>query len=228
MTMTIVKERPIIFSGPMVNAIIDGTKTQTRRVIKPQPSNACEDELEPGDVVMRLGELLKLKESGSGYGRRGWLNGYPIKCPYGVPGDRLWVRETWNMYTRLPAGLTCRYKADDSEINKESVAPGHLIPDDHSWRRSIHMYRWASRITLEITDVRVERLHDISEADARAEGCPLDSNGKGYEPPKSDPWQGYGKASFCLLWSKIYAQKKGKSWESNPWVWAVSFRRVDA
>ena len=142
------KERPILFSGPMVRAILDGRKTMTRRIVKQQADNGgyCQS-LDPDKGV--------------------WLvhNGGSIRCPYGQPGDRLWVRETWSAWT---GGMTScgEERAPQIEYKATSQSEG-------PWRPSIFMPRWASRILLEITDVRVERLNDISEEDAIAEGFDL-------------------------------------------------------
>lgn len=197
------RERPILFSGPMVRAILAGNKTQTRRVVKPQPAGA-------------------------------WAAPGKTSCPYGQPGDRLWVRESThrrpmlNLLTGEPLADKYdggAYTADGADV---------LTPEgfDLAWwysRKScpsIHMPRFACRLVLEVTGVRVERLNEISEADARAEGCPFTWDGKQYEPPlpEVDSWQGYGRASFSLLWSQING---AESWAANPWVWVVEFRRAD-
>jgi hypothetical protein len=140
------KERPILFSGPMVRAILEGRKTQTRRIVKPQPmsvrrAEACAVD---GDVIIRIdGTLAKLRTSrGRDAGAAGIMNEYAY-APYGVPSDRLWVRETWG-----PCDGGFCYKADNEDA----------IPDGGKWKPSIHMPRWASRITLEVKRVRVERL----------------------------------------------------------------------
>ncbi|CUJ54281.1 hypothetical protein [Achromobacter sp. 2789STDY5608628] len=203
------RERPILFTGPMVRAILAGNKTQTRRIAK---EFAGRDGL---DAILRRFP----NQSG---------------CPYGQPGDRLWVRESTHrrpmihLMTGEPLDQTYdggAYTADGADV---------LTPEgfDLAWwysRKScpsIHMPRWACRLVLEITGVRVERLNDISEEDARAEGCPFTWDGNQYEPPppEVDSWQGYGRASFSLLWSQINGPE---SWNSNPWVWVVEFRRAD-
>ena len=176
-------ERPILFSGPMVRALLTGTKTQTRRVAK---EFAGRDDLDA--ILRRFPE-----QSG---------------CPYGQPGDRLWVREAhWWFKDEhdpvtgyFPPKLTIEdveYRADGDDGRKV-------------WRPSIHMPRWASRITLEITGVRVERLQDISEADAVAEGV--------YTDPACPAYDGYR-----TLWDQINGSG---SWDLNPWVWVVEFRQV--
>lgn len=186
------RERPIIFSSPMVRAILDGRKTQTRRQIKPQPVEI------DGRILAWRGGLFQpkaLPENSNIFQH----------CPYGVVGDRLWVRETW---ASLSAGNRPPfvYRADGD---------GERVRVDAPWRPSIHMPRWASRITLEITDVRVQRLQEISDEDARAEGWPGNP-----EPP-------YGchhpRLWFRNLWKDIH---DCGAWERNDWVWALTFRRV--
>jgi hypothetical protein len=162
-------ERPILFSGEMVRAILEGRKTQTRRVIKPQ---------------------LRIN----------------YKCPYGQPGDRLWVRETWQCFKPNTEEII-----NPNTVNIRALAYRATNEWRGKWRPSIHMPRWASRITLEITAVRVERLQDIGEVDAMREGDPTCEN-------THIDW-------FRALWDSINA-KRGYSWESNPWVWVVEFQRI--
>jgi len=196
------KEHPILFSGEMVRAILEGRKTQTRRVIKPQPPEGSWWDAESG--------LFHLAGSKLGVMRH---------CPYGVPGDHLWVRETHHI-DHYPAETldaqgnpgTVHYRADTDIISQSW---------DGQWRLSIFMPRWASRITLLVTGVRVEQVQDISEDDARAEGIPLVN---GHYPDYENPgnrWDTPG-ASFISLWDSIN-RKRGYSWQSNPWVWAVTF-----
>ena len=203
-------EKPILFSGEMVRAILEGRKTQTRRVIKPQP------------VVP--------KWTGIDWAEVGADNTIHrrIKCPYGRPGDLLWVRETWSGstesgYVYKPSeGQRIWYRADN---NRPTWADGR-------WRPSIFMPRWASRITLRVTDVHVERVQDISEADAIAEGIERAETARGEtlnwdydiedfpDPRLFDPVD-----SFQTLWDLINA-KRGFGWDVNPWVWAVTFEVV--
>lgn len=200
------KERPILFSGPMVRAILEGRKTQTRRVIKPQPSYQGYD---GPPKLNSFGEFSYPAQRG-------------FKCPYGQPGDRLWVRETWNAWRQCnleynewdtcgfaPSEIKERYGAVKLEYaaTSESVGP---------WRPSIHMPRWASRITLEIMSVRVERLQDVSEEDARAEGCEWS---QWSFPNSTRP----GKSAYRALWESIHGHG---SWDQNPWVWVVEFKEV--
>lgn len=232
------KERPILFSGPMVNAILEGRKTQTRRIIKPQPVKKPESALEHGDVIIDaiMGnnedtDLFKLKESkGHGKKRAGLLNAYPYHCPHGNVGDRLWVRETWAHYQPVlnyvrPSGATINeisdgcaaYRADgytDIEDLRTTLKMNHGLSCDaieingNKWRPSIHMPRWASRINLEITDIRVERVQEISEADAMAEGIPV----------------GLCRIWFKRLWNSINGPD---AWERNDWVWVVGFKGIE-
>ncbi len=235
-------ERPIIFSGPMVSAILDGRKTQTRRVVKPQPDE---------DGLTRYAGTLTP-----------WLgtSEREYSCPFGAPGDRLWVRETWsaefewpednggisfNAWKEQPAAfrglksLNRLYFAADETIYGAGDGGGldgpvgdkDSFPADLKWRPSIHMPRWASRITLEITSVRVERLQEISEGDAKAEGAavqfrtviPVDGKPigatKAYTIPSSH------RGGFANLWDSLNA-KRGHGWDANPFCWVIEFRRL--
>jgi hypothetical protein len=221
--LTAVFRRPILFSGPMVKAILDGRKTQTRRVIKPQLEERVSDSGEQG--------LVWLSERSLRAGRRDWvLEGMVSACPYGIPGVRLWVRETWAV-RRLPAGLWVEYQADGHNARLPEPHE-HNIRDEGGkvdltryvadrWRPSIHMPRWASRITLEITGVRVERVQDISECDAKAEGAEAASDDVLRDTPRGNTY----RAGFARLWDSINGPR-GYGWDVNPWVWVVEFRRV--
>ena len=229
------RERPILFSAPMVRAILDGRKTVTRRIVKPvkfYPDFGCAvgqvggawkygspaalGLRERGDhwSVVLKGDVLQRMCTSEAYG---W--GAGAGCPYGVPGgDRLYVRETWaapHAYDHLPPRLI----PQDARIHYAATEDrGGLL-----WRPSIHMPRWASRITLEVTGVRVETLQDISEADAVAEGCKpirpeLVQDGLIVRPGRS------AVEEFRLVWEQIHG---GGSWEKNPFVWVVTFRRID-
>lgn len=209
------KERPILFSAPMVRAILSGQKTQTRRIVKPQPHVA-----QPGPIP-GAGICAITTPDDQRLGRLGKV----IQCPYGQPGDRLWVRENFcqdgQWCLRLgaepddPAG---RFWSGSSRILYAADQHAELPPPIDSmntWRSrpSIHMPRWASRILLEITGVRVQRLQDISEDDAYAEGVTHAEQG-GIN----------ARDGFSVLWNKING---AGSWAANPWVWAMQFRRVD-
>jgi hypothetical protein len=213
------RERPILFSAPMVRALLDGSKTQTRRVAK---GVHC--------VHAKTGEALQGLDS----------SGPRIPCPYGQPGDRLWVREThapqadcwgsWERWLRGAGGEApiLHYAADFKPFQNDN---GFVIrkPFIEKWRPSIHMPRWASRIDLDVTGVRVERLQDISAADAKAEG--IESQ---YE---NGPWRNYGREGYwfpegkdtapMLSYRSLWEQINGAgSWAANPWVWVVDFRRI--
>lgn len=203
--MTSIKERPILFSAPMVRAILEGRKSVTRRALKVQPhidasGNFC------------VGQY--------NYGQD--LDGTPMTrnfvrshCPYGQPGERLWVRETFNSSAdcRPPVAEPFIYAADLNSDGRTKWAA--------KWKPSIHMPRVASRILLEITAVRVERLQAISRADIRAEGleCPPELASDDVSPNYRD-W--YPKA-WRELWESINGTD---SWNANPWVWVVEFKRV--
>ena len=204
-------EKPIIFSTPMVRAILDGRKTETRRVIKPQPVGAVEREM---------------VFDGVGYWHS--VNGGPTqyaKCPYGAPGDRLWVRETWGLdepgilkKCNGKLGLYMDGTALDSHFSVLYKATQAMDPDyPMYWRPSIHMPRWASRITMEVVDVRVERVKSIDHDDARQEGVVLDTVAGGGDDRY--PW------AFHRLWDSINA-KSGRGWDANPWVFVVEFKRL--
>ena len=211
------KERPILFSGPMVRAILEGRKTQTRRPVKPQPP-AYIDELYGGELRQRAPYQLECHESGCvlGYGFED-DDGLLYRCPFGVPGDRLWVRETFATINRLAGCELYRQGKDDGVRYRATWAKSH----SWGWRPSIHMPRWASRITLEVVSVRVERVQDITNNDAMAEGFDgerwLDSDGsegRGVEPFEQ----------FVDAWREIYGQE---SLDANQWVWVGEFKQLD-
>jgi len=221
------KEHPILFSGPMVRAILAGNKTMTRRVVKPQPT----EWITPGMPGMSaIWPAVNL------HGRCA-----PQKCPYGRPGDRLWVRETWTpdhsaFYPHHPV----IYRADNY-ADGMSIENGKAWSDEargwfpFKWRPSIHMPRKFSRLLLEVLSMRVERVQDISEEDALAEGsflgrCPcLEMQAKSRNAIEAKFRQTgcyiHG-TEFSELWDSINA-KRGYGWDVNPWVWVVEFRRVD-
>lgn len=209
MNDTAVKERPILMRGEMVRAILDGRKTQTRRPIK-NPANmpnyfplehadgtvgaffSSHDKIEPGIEVCKM-----------------W-------CRYGKPGDRLWVRENiifnsvYDCYRFSADGATCTDATDArlKELKRNCSRPAV---------NSIHMPRWACRLELEITGVRVERLQSISEADAQAEGV---------IPKAIDVQPGHAyRECFRELWNTIHA-KDGYDWNANPWLWVIEFERL--
>lgn len=238
------RERPILFSGPMVRALLAGTKTQTRRVVKPAPpanTVAMGRWQDPGPepaywAFLRDGTADQDHPFGGTE-----LHGEPWRCPYGQPGDRLWVRETFycdNAFYPDGVGVNCRWREEDGkrvaipidEQRAEMLTEDMYYRADGDpefegaegptpWRPSIHMPRWASRILLEVTDVRVEHLQDISEADAVAEGV---------EPVATHNRPG-AIATHCGAYELLWEQINGPgSWGANPWVWCVSFKRIDA
>ncbi|MCA6998174.1 ASCH domain-containing protein [Dickeya solani] len=216
------KERGMIFNADMVRAILDGRKTQTRRVIKPQPD-------EDGLAKITGGPWVDTSE------RR-------YACPFGQPSDRLWVRETFSL---LGNEDSCPIDWFDNRVKGGGPGAARIyrasceqnpgdygvwsIPDDADWKPhtddmkfdgtwtpSIHMPRWASRITLEITGVRVERLNSISEEDARAEGAQP-------SPYAITPPEAVYRVGFRNLWKSIYG---AESWQANPWVWVIEFTKI--
>jgi hypothetical protein len=206
------KERPILFSGEMVRAILEGRKTQSRRVISVQPSRP---EMKLATVTEgppnRYGKLFWAMERG-----QGWDNEY-FSNPYGQRGDRLWVRETfcpdWASHGPI-------YKADGGS----AIEAGYSR--EPRWKPSIHMPRKYSRITLAITGIRVERLQDISEADAQAEGITTKDilDDIAFCNPKA-PIVDHPTArnAFIALWQDING---ADSWAANPWLWVIEFKRV--
>ena len=186
------KERPIIFNTSMVRAILDGRKTQTRRAIKSQP-------------LSFFGQWYPTPwtERSKYYGtEKHFRKGMPIDfCPYGIPGDWLWVREAWASFKG-----DIYYRAEGSNNAR--------IEETVGWKPSIFMPRWASRIDLEITDIRVERVQDIIFGNICNEGLSYTEDSKGL----FNDW--------IALWNSINA-KRGYGWDVNPWVWVISFRRIE-
>lgn len=226
------KERPILFSAPMVQALLAGRKTQTRRIAKlPFDFDVTKGDWYP--------DLYRGKQPHTQWtfwerkdGRDTGRSVLPyFTCPYGVPGDRLWVRETWmtvdttGSYGDLDA-IDIAYRATDGRewgqgrtthfMTEEKAAPYSGANFSDRWRPSIHMPRWASRLNLVITNVRLERLHDISDADAWAEGVEV-------APGSTTRYQGEGRELFFDLWRTINGEA---SLDANPWVWVVEFKVV--
>jgi len=200
-------ERPILFSGEMVRAILDGRKTQTRRVIKPDWFR-CLDFEEQEDIAKAI-----------------------LQCPHGAAGDRLWVRETWSAVWPGEIEVPLRdckieYRADLPPGSTDY--PGGWPAEDArgcddapKWRPSIFMPRWASRITLEIIRIRVERVQDISVVDTIAEGLDV------LNPNSLAATSGLYKSLYEGLWNTINS-KRGFGWDVNPWVWVIEFKMVKA
>jgi hypothetical protein len=254
------KERPILFSAPMVRALLAGTKTQTRRAVNPQPPS-----VEAVRGKAGIGFSMLSPRSGDGHWRvsgpvwavRDLMGAEPQwRCPYGAAGERLWVRETWcSAYARGAWGTI--FAADQSFVlgKRQHEKGPHFNAADRpplQWHPSIFMPRWASRLMLEVTDVRVQRVQDITEEDAIAEGCApqvypgswsvMRKDGSAYDcfvepenpshfaavvyqPPRS--WS-TAREVFMRLWDSINGKRPGCAWSDNPWVWCVSFKRIDA
>jgi hypothetical protein len=189
------KERGILMIAPMVRALLAGTKTQTRRALK--------------QVQVRSAAMPEPE----------WRSVHTL-CPYGQPGDRLWGRETWCDWCPLWNGAWCGHGTTEGMAKDHEV---YFAADDPAtwkrgrpskWRPSIFMPRWASRITLVITGVRVERLQDITRGDAMAEGCPFANMARGEDP----------RVWYEHLWCDLNGPG---SWDANPWVWCLTFRRIE-
>lgn len=211
------KERPILFSGPMVKALLAGTKTQTRRALQVQDKQL---------TLVNEGAVLRSIAVGFGEDAR-WL---PFK--YGQPGDRLWVKETWSVHEYyngrkpldVPEGVVVECKESPDALAADGNGHRPIRYGERGrWRPSIFMRRWMSRITLEIVGVRVERLNDISEADAIAEGIERVGGGRywlgaGGLNPMGSPVHAYRS-----LWEHING---AGSWDANPFVWVIEFRKI--
>lgn len=224
-------ERPILFSGEMVRAILAGRKTQTRRVVKPQPAEVhhCQDrDSYPFEMTYEEqdGKTVAVVKYTMGEIEAHF-------CPYGQPGDRLWVREKHSkllsagaeQYTVFPEDVGGGQKWSNGDFYPapaKGYFPGAF--DHIKWRPSIFMPRWASRITLEITGVRVERVQDISEEDAKAEGCEIYCAyfGKCYSGRCASH---HYRKGYRVLWDSINA-KRGFPWSKNPWVWLIEFKKL--
>lgn len=217
------KERPILFNDQRVRALMSGMQTQTRRIMKSMPLAPGQDNHEgcygidvlsnhvQGNRVLGMGDLR-------------------YHCPYGQPGDRLWVRETWRgpvipavdmaAWEASPDEFRqpryCQYRADTSEFgNDQDFA-------EFGWQAGIHMPRWASRIDLEITDIRVEKIQHISEQDIAAEGIQSDAHFLNNFFTMHSEVQS-PKDAYRAQWALQYG---GTSWEVNPWVWVIDFKRI--
>ena len=195
------KECPILFSAPMVRAILDSRKTQTRRIAK-----VTDKDCKPGMITPLAGFVPRTIANHISY------------CPYGKTGDRLWVRETFKQYNGIIS-----YKADGNWISDFNDIDNFNPHENIKWKRSIHMPRSASRILLEITGVRVERLQDISECDAKAEGSYVcDYFGRRLLDQSSN--QGCYKWGYRSIWESLNGSG---SWDLNPWVWVVEFKTLE-
>ena len=216
MSTATIRERPIIFGAPMVRALLEGRKTQTRRVVKPEiPEPYASD------------DTATVNQSG----RATWHHDYEFDrfcwrdCPFGAPETRLWVRETWGVCNAVDHVAPSDLRDDLPVVYRASS----VHPDDPStlWRSPIHMPRWASRITLEITGVRVERLQSISEADAYAEGVTIRDAWRIGTSGRNPELRNEARCEFRDLWHTIHKADGPHGWEANPWLWVLEFRRVD-
>lgn len=197
-----IKERGMIFNGEMVRAILEGRKAQTRRIMKPQPEPCpLGGHWWPSNVFKTMLHVENEMQNGEG----GWGGLVGDACPFGDVGDRIWVRETFasGLCTKTTLAYRATHKREDLEEGWNETI---------KWTPAIHMPRWASRILLEITDVRVERLRSMSQDDARAEGVIA----------ASGPME--AGLAFRELWDSIYGPE---SWRDNPWVWVIEFKRVE-
>lgn len=212
------KEHPILFNTEMVRAILDGRKTQTRRIIKPQPLFLCES-----TPVYYDDKLVECPDCGDKHDTD--HHQHEIKYPYQI-GDRLWVRETWFPTTSYK---TAKDALDDTNGERKAAYKADYYSDFKlvdGWKPSIHMPRWASRITLEITDIRVERVQDISEADAQAEGVkPAPQVSQCSDGTFIQCSEKAYRGGFYKLWGELYGWHDW--WDINPWVWVIEFKRVE-
>jgi len=252
------KERPILMSTPMIRALLDGRKTQTRRLLKPQviepkPRPLKHAPKHPGPYFDAYCGERKTEENPRGMSDRWcWWTAddrpdplTEIRCPFGAPGHRLWVREAFTHVTGN--GIRVHYRADGEPTDRE----GRVLPTEPGLRRwwpSIHMPRRSSRITLEITDVRVERLQDIDELDALAEGIEGRSVQGTLDGRAGEYVVGSARDAFAALWDELSGKPRplldddgdpvlddderpivipAQTWETNPWVWALSFKCVE-
>ncbi len=223
------KERPILFSGPMVRALLDGRKTVTRRLLKHDGAKGIATPDPQWEQTGDHDTWIGCDDAGTTIFAR---------HRYGQPGDRLWVKETWALEDLEGDGQRVVWQADRAAAWRANLASRFYLASDYApprWRPSIHMTRWASRLTLQVVSVRAERLHDITEEDARAEGVnPVEDPFQGgaeywecYEPKcvRDGGCAGVlsARKSFQTLWASING---AESWEANPWVWRIQFSRV--
>lgn len=225
------KESPLLFRPPLVKAILAGQKTQTRRLVKPQPVN---DKSLQDSWIWHGGKALEQMGYGADYvhTRMEAMKTAMLKvCPYGQLGDRLWIRESWRAARgwdstkprEIHSGSPIVFPADGNALNQDGWEADE--PREYGkLRPSIFMPRWASRISLETTAVRVERLNDISEKDSISEGVERDSDGWiDYQMPSTQCCQS-PKDSFRTLWESLNGSG---TWDENPWVYVLDFKRIE-
>lgn len=247
------RERPILYSGPMNRALNAGTKTQTRRVIG---LSSLRGSTTPGYIWTWRGQApIRSVTQQARHPRGCWQDVSHAQlldlCPYGAPGDRLWVREAWGLHrhgdeTDWHRGTVRGWSEDGVREQFEIVMRAEWGSNGEAcfWRPPMFMPRWASRLTLEVTSVRVERVQSISEADARAEGLSTLTKDGGrlwkWGIPDRDglpgndddgwhwkEWETDPREAFRKLWDSINGKREGCSWSANPWVWVLGFQRVD-
>lgn len=216
-----VKEKPMLFSGAMVQALLDGRKTQTRRVIKPQPAR-----IDHGWNWEPLNRSWNDEPNDPYRNPKLATTAMACECPYGAIGDRLWVKETFSIWDHSIDSLEIAFREGWPEASKfieTRAKPNGLhhkkLDGKKPWKPSIFMRREYSRINLEITNVRVERLQDISEEDAWAEGVSCEDQDCGTK----DPNRYFPVNAYRRLWNSINGEG---AWEKNPWVWAIEFRKL--
>ena len=220
------KERPILFSGEMVRAILEGRKTMTRRVKDLEAINSNPDQyLQVTRHIDNSFIFWGPSAVSDDFAQKAYPNGGGFKCPYGIPGDRLWVKETWRVEWTLdrvaPSEFEHHYPVDYLAEPDDWMHPGCA----GKWRPSIFMPRWASRITLEITNVRVERLQDITLREIGQEGWPdFPRKAKKRYSFCESIELGYGFQWFETLWDSINGKKY--PWESDPFIWVIEFKRL--
>jgi hypothetical protein len=250
------KERPILFCTSLVPEILADRKTVTRRIVKSLPAGAERatlDDWRRGKANPRMADpgpslfLFRRPVSEDERDGRGLPSGvFGRRCPYGVPGDRLWVRETWADCRGMGFDFRFSYKADCLDKNGVESGDGLRARLDYGvkWRPSIHMPREACRLVLDVLSVRVERLQDITAEDVQAEGIKLPATDHGCPPGKVTPlirigspylkshpdarhWteEDFWRSQFACTWDDINAKRA--PWSSNPWVWRIEFRRVE-
>lgn len=235
-------ERPILFSGREVRAVLSGQKAQARRIVKPQPAHSCRYEMNgAGDKALHLADGPR---GGASHVRKTLY--VPVKatsadhrlpCPFGAPGDHLWCRETFALEHLGEDGERVVWKADRAALWLSDGEKPHYLESDYKparWTPAVQMPRRLSRIMLEVTGVRVQRLQDISEEDAKAEGLKVTGptvNQAGEVIDDRPGYLGYGslwhdpRRAFEAIWDSING--KSAPWSSNPWVWVLEFKRVE-